>query len=321
MGKTKTNEDWLKDQLTHLSRWGDEVGPLASEVKHEYGWHTALKLAALNHAIGVFSPIARGAVERGFATESIYVDLFAGSGANMLPSGDWLAGSPIIAAHAKKSFDRIICIERDPGRKSALADRLTMTGGAKVDLLCGDCNVLAKDVLALIQTKKPLIFLAVDPEGMEIHWETLRALAWTFRKMDFFINLSHGAQREYGAAMAAERPSPILENFTGLSLRDILLDSRGDVPTAYTSAVQQVLGKKFGKTTTVRGESNQPVYHVLMYARVTPTGSPWREAYADINRRLSTLSNDNVRGAMNLLKGRSIEAWSLPGSPPGEERR
>lgn len=312
MGKVKTNEEWLEGQLRFLSAWGEEVGPLAKDVRHEYGWHTALKLAALNHAIGVFSPVARGAVERGWATESIYVDLFAGSGANLLPSGDWIAGSPVIAGHAKKPFDRIICVESDASRKEALCERLRLTGTKALDVICGDCNTLVSEVSHLVNTRKPLIFLAVDPEGMEIHWETLRALAWQFKKMDFFINLTHGAQREFGAAIASDRASPSLQDLTGLSLSEILLDSNGNVPQAYTTRVREVLGKKYGETTTVRGESNQPVYHVMVYARQTRGDSPWRNAYGDIHRRLSTLTNDHIRGAMNLIKGRAIEGWSQP---------
>jgi hypothetical protein len=80
-----------------LHTWGAAVGPLAPEVYHDYGAYTGLKLAALNHAVGVFSRIGGAYMTRWKYDGSVFIDLFAGCGVTKVRStGDFLAGSPII---------------------------------------------------------------------------------------------------------------------------------------------------------------------------------------------------------------------------------
>lgn len=307
----RTPEEWLERQVNFLSGWGDEVALVHPEVHHDYGSHTGLKLAALNHAVGVFAPIARRVVDQGIYKSSIFLDLFAGCGVTRIPqTGDYLAGSPVVALHAKPSFDEIICIEKNPNYAKVLEERLKGKGTAKIQVANGDCNQVSKELEAYID-KRSIVFAVVDPEGMEILWSTMERISGAAKATDFFVNFTFGADRELAAARQAGRPSPLLEGLMGERLEAILLDDSGNLSTRYENQVKGVLGKLVGDSSLIRGPNGQPLYHVLVYARMTRGGSPWEGAYANIHQRLATLTPDHVLGALNRIKGRGLDAdWS-----------
>jgi len=103
----------------------------------------------------------------------VYVDLFGGPGVCTLESGERVPGSPVIAAYARKPFSRIIVCEKDPDLAEACRQRLTSSGTqSHFHVLCGDCNVLAKDVATLIPEHA-----FIDPTGLHAKFETLRILS------------------------------------------------------------------------------------------------------------------------------------------------
>jgi three-Cys-motif partner protein len=309
--RSKTPEEWLQRQVGFLSQWGDEVAVSDPEIHHTYGPHTGLKLAALNHAVGVFAPIARAVVDRGMYRTSVFLDLFAGCGVTRIPStGDYLAGSPVIAAHARPAFDELICIERNPKFATALERRLRLANSPKSQVVTGDCNEVAEELEASID-KRAIVFTVVDPEGMEILWSTMKRVGGMAPANDFFVNFTFGADRELAAAKVAGRPSPLLEGLMGMRLEQILLDDAGDLASTYEDQVRVTLGKRVGDSSLIRGPSGQPLYHVLVYARNTKGGSPWGKAYGDIHRRLATLTSDHVLGALNDIKKRGLSGtWN-----------
>lgn len=308
MAPRKTSEEWLEGHLRFLSTWGDEAARIEPDVRHEYGPHTGLKLSALNHAVSVFAPIAHSMVKRGTFRDSLYLDIFAGCGVTRIPAtGDYLAGSPVIAAHAKPSFDEMICVEKDPRFAQVLERRLAGTAARKVQVIHADCNMLVEQLEAAVD-RRSIVFTVVDPEGMEILWSTMQRVSSSSRAMDFFVNFTFGADRELAAARQLGRPSPTLEGLMGEGLEQILLDDSGGLSSRYEAQVREVLGKRVGDSSLVRGPSGQPLYHVLIYARVTRGGSPWEKAYADIHRRLRPLTSDHVLGALNHIKKRGLDA-------------
>lgn len=307
----RTPEEWLERQVRFLSEWGDEVARIDPDVHHTYGAHTGLKLAALNHAVGVFAPIASRVVELGLYQDSMFLDLFAGCGVTRVPeTGDYLAGSPVIALHARPQFNKILCIEKQPEYCQTLERRLKGSTTVSVSVVTGDCNEVTKELESVID-RRTIVFAAVDPEGMEILWSTMQRLSGATHAMDFFVNFTFGAERELAAARQAERASPMIEGLMGERLESILLDDSGNLTSRYEDQVRTVLGKLVGDSSLVKGATGQPLYHVLIYARRTKGGSPWGKGYADIHRRLETLTPDHVLGALNRIKKRGLAAdWS-----------
>jgi three-Cys-motif partner protein len=279
------------------------------DVHHDYGVHTALKLAALNHALDVFTPIARKQADRGREYgRSVYVDLFAGCGVTKTPAGDWLAGSPVIAANSKSPFDAVVLVEKTSGRIDALRERieaLATVGRPVPDYVVGDCNKLSSALVGLLRPSD-LVFVAVDPEGMEIHWSTIREIVGTCPASDLFINFTAGVNRVVGEAGVRGATSGTLENFTGKHLTEVLeATGRGSaVLEMYERGLDQEMGKPLGRAPLVSTEEGHPRYHLLIRTRRTPRGSPYWAGYEALNRRLSGVTAAEASQAIEIIKGR-----------------
>jgi three-Cys-motif partner protein len=303
----KTPREWLARQIGFISKWGEEVAPSAPDVYHDYGAYTGLKLAALNHAIGVFSRIAGANTGKWNYDGSVFVDLFAGCGVSKVRStGDYLAGSPIIAAHAISPFTKIVCVERRPDFVAALRTRLGLVRPNGAVILEGDCNAVVHQVVKEMGDH-PLALVNVDPEGMEILWGTMEVLAGSHGAMDFMVNLTYGAERELAAARGGKKVGA-LEGLAGVPVREILLDSSGNLSNFYEDRIREVLGKRYGESTLIRGDDSQPMYRLLLYTRKTRGDSPFAQGYADLHQRLSGVTGQDVLGALNDIKGRSLGA-------------
>ena len=106
-----------------------------------------------------------------------YVDLFAGPGVLISKDGQHrMPGSPMIAAHAVKPFDRMIFCEKNPHLATACEQRLAAWGAAERSVvIAGDCNqVIAQVASAIPEDSLTLAF--IDPTGLHVHFETLETL-------------------------------------------------------------------------------------------------------------------------------------------------
>ena len=308
MSPRKSARDWLRDHVEKLCAWGDEAARVNPEVHHDYGPHTILKLAALNHALDVFSPIARGAVKRGRYDQSVYLDLFSGCGVTRIPeTGDFVAGSPVLAARAKEPFDELLLVEKNKRYQGALEQRLSAAGDPKRQTFLGDVNAIAKKLAKRISERPSIVFACVDPEGMEIFWRTMEAISRPSVATDFFVTLTCGADRALAEASEGGNSRPAVERMMGLPLEEVLADGAGQVSAQYIARVREVLGKQLGRATLIRDRTGTPRYRLLLYARETPGGSPWEKAYTDLHRRLSELSAEDALGALNIIKRRAID--------------
>lgn len=114
-----------------------------------------------------------------------YVDLFAGAGIERIEcdsSLEW--GSPLIAAHA--GFSKLHLCELDPSKLAALLVRIRRARPGKDDeILCADANVGVSTIIASIPEQGTLTLAFLDPFGLHIAFETLRALSR--RRSDLII--------------------------------------------------------------------------------------------------------------------------------------
>lgn len=129
-----------------------------------------------------------------------YIDLQAGPGKNKFsPSGDIMLGSPLLALTTRFSYNNLFLVEMGIDEFGALAKRVGVSErGSRVALYNKDCNVAVDAVVARIdQIDKefidgiwPCLNLAfLDPEGLEVEWETVKKLA-SLQRMDLIINFS-----------------------------------------------------------------------------------------------------------------------------------
>lgn len=304
-----TDFEWLVGQLRKILAWGETAASVSPEEFHDYGVHTALKLAALNHALDVFTPIARKKADEGRKYgRSVYVDLFAGCGVTRTPDGDWLAGSPIIAANSKAPFDALVLVEKGSRRLSVLKERMRRASGRGCPppvFLHGDCNGLTREVLSHLKPDD-LVFVCIDPEGMEIRWSTIRDIVSACSSSDLFINFTSGVERVRATAATTGAGAATLAEFTGRGLAETLARTGNGAAVLhlYEENLESELSKPFGAASQVASTDGNPRYHILIRTRRTSRGSPYWAAYAALEKRLKGVDAAKANQAIAIVKGR-----------------
>ncbi len=105
-----------------------------------------------------------------------YIDLFAGAGIERLETSqglDW--GSPMIAAKAPYSFDKLHLCEKNKRKYEALTARI---GELRADsqILHGDANDKICEIVEDIP-QRTLSLAFLDPYGLHLDYETLKVLS------------------------------------------------------------------------------------------------------------------------------------------------
>jgi three-Cys-motif partner protein len=115
-----------------------------------------------------------------------YVDLFAGSGMEMVRDGDLDWGSPLLAATARFKFSQLHLCELDRSGFEALEARLNaFPQPSPPQLLCGDANEKVHEVIPALPSDG-LTLALVDPWRLDdLRFETLAALAQ--RRCDLIV--------------------------------------------------------------------------------------------------------------------------------------
>ncbi len=117
-----------------------------------------------------------------------YIDLFAGPGRNRLDNGKVIHGSPVLALLQPRPFDHYFFGDGDQRTLDILNRRCRAIPGRAdvIEYLPGDANKSVDKVCRYIQ-KKDKVFIPnvggslnlafLDPEGLELHWDTVAKLA------------------------------------------------------------------------------------------------------------------------------------------------
>jgi three-Cys-motif partner protein len=120
-----------------------------------------------------------------------YVDLLAGPGKNRIrKTGEILLGSPLLALTAKHAFTGYFFVDLSKANAAALQLRCSASPfSRRVRIKHGDCNVLVDDIIAQILSGSThsLNLAFLDPEGLELSWDTVAKLA-SLPRMDLIIN-------------------------------------------------------------------------------------------------------------------------------------
>lgn len=140
------------------------------------------KLYYVNAYIGRFIVSMRGKNWRAIN----YIDLFSGPGKNRLPSGRVVLGSPLLSLLQSQSFNHYYFVDNAPENISALKQRCSQYSGDMITFVTGDANQAVKQIVSGIQAVdrvykqgigSSLNLAFLDPEGLELHWDTVARLA------------------------------------------------------------------------------------------------------------------------------------------------
>jgi three-Cys-motif partner protein len=152
-------------------------------------WATE-KLDYLRRYIDVFETSMRGKWHT-----RIYLDLLAGPGKNRISNTkNVVLGSPLIALKTRFPFTRYYFTDANAANISALQERCKASPyNNRIHTQTGDCNQLIDNIVVeLKQVENNSLNLAfLDPEGLELHWNTVAKLA-DIKRMDMIIIYPEG---------------------------------------------------------------------------------------------------------------------------------
>jgi three-Cys-motif partner protein len=133
------------------------------------GAQTRVKLAILADYLKQFARASASSWHR------YYIDGFAGCGSGVDPkTGLGYDGSARLCFDVEPPFTKCFLIENDPQRVQTLRDIAAQHPNAKV--IPGDVNEQIASALREIEPQAAT-FAFLDPEGTELHWDTIRRLA------------------------------------------------------------------------------------------------------------------------------------------------
>ena len=152
-----------------------------------------------------------------------YIDLEAGPGKNkMRETGEIVLGSPLLAL--KCPFDRYFLVEKSKGAFDALCARVRSSENfEQIELFNADCNIIVGAVIDKIREAdtarrgdqwQSLNLAFIDPEGLEIHWDTVAALGKQTRT-DLIINFSTSGITRNIKQMSQTQHGNALDRFFG----------------------------------------------------------------------------------------------------------
>jgi three-Cys-motif partner protein len=149
---------------------------MSEHAGRSWGYWTQLKLAILNDYLPAFLRASSGR-----AAEFVYLDAFAGEGRGIdRLTGEEFNGSARIALETDVAggFTRLRYFEQ-ANKAKELQDKLTTDyPGRDIRVYGGDCNTEIRKALAdLRDLRWAPTFAFVDPDGMELAWQTLEHLA------------------------------------------------------------------------------------------------------------------------------------------------
>jgi three-Cys-motif partner protein len=150
--------------------------------------------------------------------ERNYIDLLAGPGKIVIRGKQEIfLGSPLLALTAHYPFTGYYFIDSDPQKNASLQTRCSASPLAgKIRIWTGDCNLLVDRVIQELKPRQSasLNLGFLDPEGMELHWETVRKLA-SLRRMDLIINYPEGGLNRIMAKVFQSETSNAVDIFFG----------------------------------------------------------------------------------------------------------
>ena len=277
------------------------------------GSWVAEKLDYLERYINIFEISMRNKPWR----KRHYIDLFAGPGKCVVSNtGTVYLGSTLLALTTKYPFTDYFFIDLDSDNIATLQQRCSVSPmHNRIQYFDQDCNLVVQNIIEQIVSvdrkhipdKWSSLNLAfLDPDGLELRWETVATLAKPY-SMDLIIHYPQGGLNRYmGQAFKEEKETAVDFFFGGTEWRKIYEQWKNKqtqfgihrlLMDLYKEKLQDLGYKEalrddeIGDEPLMRNaEKNAPLYR-LLFASKNPLGHDfWRE----VNRR-------NVHGQMRLF--------------------
>jgi three-Cys-motif partner protein len=120
---------------------------------------------------------------------TVWIELFAGPGKLYVrDTGTFVPGSPVQALNIPRQFNRYIFSDLNPACTESLHRRIGNVHG--VHILRGDANnpeLLVE--IAKFVPRDALVVLYGDPEGLHLHWSTIKFFIDRYPHLDLLLNV------------------------------------------------------------------------------------------------------------------------------------
>jgi three-Cys-motif partner protein len=249
------------------------------------GIWTREKLAYLEKYASAFMKAMSPKRSQGLWDKLVYIDLLAGPGRDIdSETNKEFDGSPLIALAVRPKFDHLFLADKDSKNLAALKSRIPLEDEDRVTITRGDCNLLVDDVLRQISVRT-LGLAFIDPQGFEVHFDTLAKLAKRRVDLLYLFPAGIGLRRNWKQALPSLdgkidkfwgsgnwRELPVLQQIAS-GIR------KGDSENIISSFVSEFL-RKLGRegfqyrdeaTPPFANTKNAPMYH-LLYCSHDPVG-------------------------------------------------
>lgn len=298
------DREWVLKHLSPLVNSGKEILQKTSTtlskdaLTYDKGSWTGLKLILLKYYLRPYLDIF-GKQRKKVA----YVDLFAGPGLNRI--GDTrvpVLGSPIIPLIIRESkwqFAAFIFSELNRDYFDALNARISIINPSPVPkVFLEDANSMVEKLPDLLKgIDHALVFL--DPEGMEMNWESLARLCQSVN-CDLIINFpSSGITRNLQLAQSADR----MATFLGLGSERVPLDAGEEWAISIYRSKLQGIGKDISTEIKVKSGDGPFHYHLIPAVRTTAGGSPWFDIFLEAKARIERMSGQVLHYITEQMEG------------------
>jgi three-Cys-motif partner protein len=312
-----------------------------------WGYWTQAKLSLLDEYLDAFVRASSGPSER------VYLDAFAGDGSGLdRLTGQEFKGSARIALEVRQpGFTRFRFFEK--GRRASELEARLRVEYPSSDIVVseGDCNETIPRALAeLASFRWAPTFAFLDPDGMELAWTTLQALAYHKKgyrsradKPEYKVELwmlfpSGGLVRTLAlkeghlTAIDERRATRLFGDEAWRAIYDRRLDGRlggADAREEYVNLMRWCLERDLGYRWThpleLRNTRGLPIYHML-FATDNEAGTRIMEhVYRSAAARIPAMqqeARDRARGQVALDLGPDLGPaatyrYEPPWEPPG----
>lgn len=312
-----------------------------------WGYWTRAKLEILTEYLGAFATASSGQSER------VYLDAFAGEGRGLdRLTAEEFPGSPRIALEAGEGagFTRFRFFELERKATELEARLRSEYPESDIKVYGGDCNQTIPEALAELRSLRwAPTFAFLDPDGMELAWETLAALAEHKRgyrapdslKPEFKVEMwtlfpTSGIVRTL--ALEADKVSPADEARATrlfnteqwrpiyelrLAHRITAAEARDEYVNLMRWRLEHDLGYRFTHPFELKNTRGGTVYHMI-FATDHDAGTRIMESiYARAARRVPQMRNearDRARGQLSFELGAEATGEGYRYEPPWEPR-
>ncbi|MDH2901388.1 MAG: three-Cys-motif partner protein TcmP [archaeon] len=269
------DRDWIIKHLGKLMQAGKEILdkstliPTKESPTYDKGYWTGLKLILLKYYLKPYLDIL--AQRKRVA----YIDLFAGPGLTRIGDSKVpVPGSPLIPLTLKESnwqFSSFIFSELDIKYYNALKERISLINpSVKPQVFQEDANNMVERLPILLKgIDHALVFL--DPEGMEMRWESLAKLCKSI-DCDLIINFpSSGVVRNLHNSQTALT----IENFLGTGGKPIPPEAGEEWAIKLYRDNLMGIGKDISTEIKVSSGEGDFHYHLIPAVKTTAGKSPW----------------------------------------------